>query len=83
MAAGALGLAACGLYAGITAIDAAGVREQAVAQAREARSAAEQYRRITATFPVTQTSTENLKVTVVEFTRLASRRSRAAICVLL
>ena len=78
VAAGALGLAACGLYAGITAIDAAGVREQAVAQARAARSAAEQYRRITATFPVTQTSTENLKIAVVEFERLAQRTATPA-----
>jgi hypothetical protein len=40
---------------------------------REARAAAQQYERITATFPVTDTSTENLKVAVVEFRRIAER----------
>jgi hypothetical protein len=72
-AAGVLGLAACALYAGVIALDAAGVREDAAAQLREARAAAEQYQRITAGFPVTQTSTENLKVAVVEFQRIARR----------
>jgi hypothetical protein len=49
------------------------VRGQAENQAIEARRAADDYQRITATFPVTQTSTENLRATVVEFTRIASR----------
>jgi hypothetical protein len=31
------------------------------------------YQRITAAFPVTQTTTENVKVTVVEFTKIAQR----------
>jgi len=48
------------------------VRGQAERQAIEARRAADQYRGITATFPVTQTSTENLKATVAEFSRIAS-----------
>jgi hypothetical protein len=71
--AGALGFAACALYAGVQWLDAAAVRERAASQTREARVAAEQYERITATFPVTQTSTENVKVVVTEFKRIAER----------
>jgi len=73
LAAGALGFAACALYAGAEATEGARVREQAGAAARQSRAAAEQYQRITAAFPVTQTSTENLKVAVVEFRRIAQR----------
>jgi hypothetical protein len=71
--AGALGFAACALYAGVQWLDAAGVRERAATQARAARVDAEQYERITAAFPVTQTSTENVKVAVAEFKRIAER----------
>jgi hypothetical protein len=42
-------------------------------QQQEAHAAAAQYERITAAFPVTQTSSENLKVAVVEFRRIADR----------
>ena len=49
------------------------VRSQAAVQNREAQLAAQQYGRITATFPVTQTTTENMKVTVVEFSKLAEQ----------
>jgi hypothetical protein len=73
IAAGALGLAGCVLFAGTQWAEAMAVREQAAAQALQAQRAAEQYQRITSTFPVTQTSTENLRVTVVEFRRLASQ----------
>jgi hypothetical protein len=73
MAAGAAAFAACALVAGIKWLDVADIRERAEAQLREARVAADQYERITAGFPVTQTSTENLKVAVVEFTRIAQR----------
>ena len=73
VAAGALGLAACGIYAGAQGIEAARVREQAAAQLREAQAAAQAYQRITAAFPVTQTSTENLKIAVGEFRRIAQR----------
>jgi hypothetical protein len=73
VAAGALGFAACALYASTQWLNASQVREQAVQQREDARRAAQQYERITATFPVTQTSTENLKVTVVEFRRIAER----------
>jgi hypothetical protein len=40
---------------------------------RQSSLAADQYQRITSTFPVTQTSSENLKVAVVEFRRIAER----------
>jgi hypothetical protein len=73
VAAGALGLAACGLYAGAEVIEAARVRAQAEAQLREAQNAAQAYQRITAGFPVTQTSTENLKIAVGEFRRIAQQ----------
>lgn len=75
VAAGALGFAACALVAGSKGIDVLSVRGQAEAQQREARAAAEQYRRITAGFPVTQTTTENLRAAVVEFQRIASQSS--------
>jgi hypothetical protein len=73
VAAGALGFAACAVYAGAEAVEATRLRAQAASQVREARAAAESYRRITAGFPVTQTSTENLKVAVTEFRRIAGR----------
>jgi hypothetical protein len=73
VAAGALGFAACAVYAGAEAVEASRLRAQAASQLREARAAAESYRRITAGFPVTQTSTENLKVAVTEFRRIAER----------
>ena len=71
VAAGALGLAACALFAGGKWLEARDLRERAALQEGQARAAADQYARITAAFPVTQTSTENLKLTVVEFQRLA------------
>jgi hypothetical protein len=71
VAAGALGLAACGLYAGGKWLDARELRESAATQALESRTAADQYARITAGFPVTQTSSDNLRATVVEFQRIA------------
>jgi hypothetical protein len=46
---------------------------QVSVQQRESRAATEQYQRITASFPVTQTTTDNLKATVVEFTRIATQ----------
>src|SRR5919201_5288358 len=50
-----------------------GLRGYSRAQLEQARADAQQYARITAAFPVTDTSTENLKVTVVEFRRIAER----------
>jgi hypothetical protein len=73
VAAGAAAFAACALFAGVKWMEAAGVRGQAEEQVVEARRAAEQYQRITASFPVTQTTSENLRVTVDQFTRIASQ----------
>jgi hypothetical protein len=73
VAAGALAFAACALYAGGRWLESWGLRDQAAMQQNEARLAAQQYERITATFPVTQTTTENMKVAVVEFSRIAER----------
>ena len=73
LAAGVAGFAACAVYAGAEAIEGARLRAQAASQVREARLAAQAYQRITAAFPVTQTSTENLKVAVSEFRRIAAR----------
>jgi hypothetical protein len=73
VAVGALGFAACGIAAGSRWLDAEAIRTLAQEQGQQARLAAQQYERITAGFPVTQTSTENLKLAVVEFTRIARR----------
>jgi hypothetical protein len=73
VAAGALGLAACTLYAGGKWLDAVQLGERTAVQMREAREAAERYTRITASFPVTETSSDNLKVAVVEFQRIAAQ----------
>ena len=72
VAAGALGLAACTLYAGGKWLDSLDLQGRAATQAREARTAADQYARITAAFPVTQTSSDNLKVAVLEFQRIVA-----------
>jgi hypothetical protein len=73
VAAAAAGFLACALYGGAKWLQALDLREQAAEQQRQARIAAEQYERITAAFPVTQTSSDNLKVAVVEFRRIADR----------
>jgi HAMP domain-containing protein len=71
VAAGALGFAACALYAGARWYDAQDLRARAADQVAEGRSAAERYQRITAAFPVTDTTTENLRTAVLEFRRIA------------
>lgn len=71
--AGALAFAACAFYGAAQWMEAVEAGERADARARQAREASQQYERITSTFPVTQTSTENVKVTVVEFRRIAER----------
>jgi hypothetical protein len=73
VAAGAATFAACALFAGSKWLEAADIRDRAAAQTAEARAAAQQYERITATFPVTHTTTDNLKAAVVEFNRIAQR----------
>jgi hypothetical protein len=72
VAAGAAVFGLCAIAAGARWLEALEVRGQAASQALEARRAADDYQRITASFPVTQTSAENLRATVVEFTRIAS-----------
>ena len=70
---GALGLAACAAFAGIKWLDVIEVRDQTVLQQNDARNAEQEYQRITATFPVTLTTTDNLKATVNEFRAIAGR----------
>ena len=71
--AGALAFAACALFAGSRWVEATRMREEAASQRAQAREAASRYERITAAFPVTETTTENLKAAVVEFRRIAER----------
>jgi hypothetical protein len=61
------------VVAGYEWISLMGMHGQVEEQRREAASANQQYERITATFPVTQTTTDNLKATVVEFTSIATQ----------
>jgi hypothetical protein len=70
---GAAGFLACVLFAAVQWYDLFDVKGQVSVQQRVAREATEQYQRITASFPVTQTTTDNLKVTVLEFTRIANQ----------
>ena len=72
-AAGAAAFCACALLAGSRWLDAASIRGQAADELVRAQAAAADYARITSTFPVTETSTENLKAAVVEFRRIAER----------
>jgi hypothetical protein len=75
VAAGALAFAACAIVSGSRWFEAAEVRDSALLQTRQSQASAEQYQRITAGFPVTETSTENLKATVVEFRRIAEHNA--------
>ena len=75
VAAGVAGFAACALVAGARWLESGELRERALAQRAEAAAAADQYQRITAQFPVTQTTTDNLKVAVVEFQRIAAQNA--------
>jgi hypothetical protein len=71
VAVGALAFAVCALVAGGRWWEAMSLRSDAQAQVARAQEAARQYESITAAFPVTETTTENLKTTVVEFLRIA------------
>jgi hypothetical protein len=73
VAAGAIGLAGCLTLAGYKWLDVINVRDQTDQQQSEARNAEQEYQRITSTFPVTQTTTENLKVAVNEFRTIAAQ----------
>jgi len=70
---GAAGFAACLVFAGTQIYDLFIEKNQIAALRQEAQAAVQQYERKTATFPVTQTTTDNLKATVVEFTRIAGQ----------
>jgi hypothetical protein len=72
-AAGALGCVICAAYAGNTWLSVTTVRGQAATQARESETAASEYQRITSGFPVTQTTTDNLRATVTQFRTIANR----------
>jgi hypothetical protein len=71
VAAGLIGLAACVVFAGARWLETAQLNASAAEQQLEAARAAERYQRITAAFPVTETTTENLRATVLEFRRIA------------
>ena len=73
VAAGAAAFAACLVFGAERWFEVLNVREQAAQQKQNAVEASERYRRITATFPVTHTTTENVKVGVTEFRRIAER----------
>jgi hypothetical protein len=73
LAAGALGFAACVLYAGVKWLDVFNVRGEIADARRGAQDALSQHQRITSTFPVTQTTSENLKAAVQEFQKIAAR----------
>lgn len=73
VAAGALGFAACAAYAAAHWLDALTVREQVDALRFETRQAREQFQRVSARFPVTPTTTENLKAAALEFRSIAAR----------
>jgi len=76
MAAGAAAFALCAAYAGWLWTDLYGLRGQVAEQRQEAQQATAQYERITAAFPVTQTTTDNLKATVIEYNRLAAQSAQ-------
>jgi len=65
--------AVCAAFGGYRWFQVLSVRGDAADQTAQASAAAAQYSRITAAFPVTDTTTENLKATVVEFRRIAER----------
>jgi hypothetical protein len=71
LAAGALGFAGCALYAGASWIDVVGTRAEVGNVQVETQTTQREYQRITSAFPVTQTTTDNLRTTVVEFTNIA------------
>jgi len=73
VAAGALGFAACALVALAGWYEAAGMRDDTQRLRAEAQAAQQEYQRITSAFPVTQTTTDNLRATVVEFGSIAKR----------
>jgi hypothetical protein len=73
LAAGAFGFAACVLYAGAKWLEVLDVRDRIDTEREAAQQAVAQHQRITATFPVTQTTSDNLKAAVQEFQKISAR----------
>jgi hypothetical protein len=73
LGAGAVGFLVCAVIAAVQVFDLWSLKARAAEQRRESADVTGQYQRITASFPVTQTTTDNLKATVVEFTRIATQ----------
>jgi hypothetical protein len=70
---GIIGFTACATAAGLRWLDISDVRDQIALQQLETRTAEREYERITSQFPVTRTTSDNLKATVNEFRNLAMR----------
>jgi hypothetical protein len=73
VAAGALGFAACALYAGANWLELSGMRGETRQLRAQTQETMQEYQRITSAFPVTQTTTDNLRATVIEFGNIARR----------
>lgn len=73
VAGGAAALGACALWAGALWLELLELRGQIATQGREAAAARQRYERITADFPVTYTTTENLRAVVHTFQGIAAR----------
>src|SRR4051812_16915705 len=71
--AGAVGLAACLAFSAFKWLEIMDVRAQTESQLKETKAIEQEYQRVTATFPVTFTTTENLKATVNQFRSIANR----------
>jgi hypothetical protein len=67
IAAGSAVFALCALLAGMKLLDIYNLRQLAGADQAQFESVSAEYRRITATFPVAPTSTENLKTTMKRY----------------
>jgi len=73
VAAGALAFAVCALYAGALWLDIAGKRSETAQVRADARTDQQAYQRLAEAFPVTYTTVDNMRATVVEFTKIAQR----------
>jgi hypothetical protein len=78
VAAGALGFAACVLFAGASWLDIVGKRGETRQLSVQTQESTREYQRITSAFPVTQTTTDNLRATVTEFRNIARRTAAPA-----
>jgi len=73
VAAGGLGFAACALVAGANWLDVSSMSGDTRQLRVETQVTTQEYQRITSAFPVTQTTTDNLRATVTEFGNIARR----------